>query len=58
MNLKKPHQHLAQKTFAVSARRMELRSTIDPLRLKEISDDIEIDRYLDATRRLQQSMSK
>ena len=43
---------VARKPFRVKARSMNLRAGIDPARLTEIDDALEVDGFLDATKRL------
>jgi 2-hydroxychromene-2-carboxylate isomerase len=38
--------------FRVRARRMSLRAGVDPVRLNALADDLELDAYVESTRRL------
>lgn len=42
------------KTFRVKARPMGLRVGIDPARLSEVGDDLEVEAFLETTRQLEQ----
>jgi hypothetical protein len=43
---------VGSKRFRVEARAMRLRSGIDPARLTEVADDLELESFLETTRRL------
>jgi hypothetical protein len=48
----RPSSTVRRKRFSVKARPMGLRPGIDPTRLTELADELEIEAFLEATRRL------
>ena len=42
-----------EKPFVVSAKNMGLRPGIDPTKLQQLADDLEVDAYLEVTRQLE-----
>jgi hypothetical protein len=50
----KPAPAHLRKPFVVKARPMGLRAGIDPTRLSELADEMEIDAFLNTTKRLQE----